>query len=136
MSSVSITLASKPENGHNVVSFVDSFARRNKLDDDLRDKLMLLISELATNGMEHGNGYDESKNVRIAIHLLPEKVEVEVEDEGEGFSPVDVPDPLAEENLLGTSGRGIFLIEALSDEVRYENGGRLIHVTVNRTSAD
>ena len=132
MSSASITLASKPENGTKVVSFVDTFARSNDLDDDMRDKLMLLVSELATNGMEHGNNYDEHKNVRIAIRLKTEQIEVEVEDEGDGFSPVDVPDPLAEENLLGTSGRGIFLIEALSDEVKYENGGRLIRVFLNR----
>ena len=94
--------------------------------DDLTHKVMLLTSEAVTNAMKHGNRLAEDKNVEIEFINRGDVIEVWVEDEGEGFVREDVPNPLSEEHLLDTGGRGIFLIERMADEVRYERDGRRV----------
>ncbi len=93
-------------------------------DDDLVYKIVLLISEAATNAMEHGNQMDESKHVTVHVQAHSAYVEVEVADEGEGFNPESVADPLSEDNLFSDSGRGLFLMEEMADAVEYKDEGR------------
>ena len=69
--------------------------------------------------MRHGNKLDVSKRVIIRFEYGTTEFAVTVEDEGEGFDPVEIPDPLAKENLLRTSGRGIFFMKNFMDEVDY-----------------
>lgn len=93
---------------------------------------VLLTSEAVSNAIEHGNALDASKKVLIEFHSTPEFVELWVEDEGHGFVREDLKDPLAEEHLCDDSGRGIFLMEKLADEVRFEKGGRRIGLFFRR----
>ncbi len=95
-------------------------------DEDFVYKVVLLISEAATNAMEHGNQMDESKKVLVRVEVSTEYVEAFIEDEGRGFNPDAVADPLQEDNLLSDSGRGLFLMEEMADAVRYENDGRCL----------
>lgn len=92
----------------------------------------LLISEVVVNAVKHGNRFDSSKEVRLDISVCDHRVDIRVEDEGEGFDPDDVPDPRADENLCRDHGRGLFLINSLADEVCYEQGGRRICVAIHR----
>jgi serine/threonine-protein kinase RsbW len=85
-------------------------------DEENCHRIGMSVREGVINAVQYGSQQVREKLVRVSIALLPEKLEVHVADAGHGFNLADVPDPLAEENLLKTSGRGIFLMRAFMDE--------------------
>lgn len=89
-------------------------------------RIGMSVREGVINAFHYGNQERPEKKIHLAVDLTPEKMIIRVMDEGKGFSLADVPDPLAEENLLSTSGRGIFLMRAFMDEfdvITAPNGG-------------
>ncbi|HEV3331818.1 MAG TPA: ATP-binding protein [Bryobacteraceae bacterium] len=89
-------------------------------------KIGMAVRESMVNAVVHGNRYNANKKVRFSVAKNTERFTIRIADEGEGFDYEDVPDPLAEENLLRGSGRGIFLIRTFMDELkinRLELGG-------------
>lgn len=95
-------------------------------DEDACHYMSVAIRESVVNAMRHGNKLDESKRVTVEFVIQPGALEVRVQDEGKGFKPEAVPDPVAEENLLKADGRGIFFMKSFMDEVKYtfpEGGG-------------
>lgn len=89
-------------------------------------RIGMSVREGVINAFHYGNLEQPEKKIYLAVDLTADKMTIHVTDEGTGFSVEDVPDPLAEENLLSTSGRGIFLMRALMDEfdvVRGSTGG-------------
>jgi serine/threonine-protein kinase RsbW len=101
------------------------------LDEEARHWVNVAVRESVINAIKHGNRNDAGKRVHVEFTPLesadsPRGVLIRVRDEGPGFDPADVPDPLAPENLLKGSGRGIFLIRSFMDEMvlqRAEQGG-------------
>src|ERR671924_94507 len=79
-------------------------------------RIGMSVREGVINAFHYGNKEKPEKKIHLAVDLTPEKMIIHVTDEGTGFKLADVPDPLAEENLLSTSGRGIFLMRAFMDE--------------------
>jgi serine/threonine-protein kinase RsbW len=89
-------------------------------------RIGMSVREGVINAFHYGNQERPDKKIHLALDLTPEKMVIHVLDEGKGFNLSNVPDPLAEENLLSTSGRGIFLMRAFMDEfavVAGRNGG-------------
>ena len=89
-------------------------------------RIGMSVREGVINAFHYGNQERPEKKIHLAVDLTPDKMIIHVLDEGPGFKLSDVPDPLAEENLLSTSGRGIFLMRAFMDEfdvVPGKNGG-------------
>ncbi len=119
-----------------VVDKALSFFESQTDDMDILHKVMLLTSEAVTNGMKHGNKLDENKSVYVDFLCSDHSIEVWVEDEGDGFDREAIPDPLSSEHLMDVGGRGIFLIEQMADEVRYEMGGRRIGIIFNIETTD
>lgn len=78
--------------------------------------LGMAVRECVGNAVVHGNNYSAKKKVYLEIRASPAELRILVGDEGKGFSLEDVPDPLAEENIMKQSGRGILLIRAFVDE--------------------
>lgn len=118
-----------------VIDTTQEFIGRHEPDEDRAYTILLLASEAITNAIEHGNALDESKTVLVDMWARNGHVEIWVEDEGPGFVRKEVPDPLAREHLLDEGGRGIFLIEQLADEVRYELDGRRIGMLFKRSNS-
>jgi serine/threonine-protein kinase RsbW len=79
-------------------------------------KIGMAVRECMVNAVVHGNRYNARKRVHLKIVRKPDRLEISVRDEGEGFDVAALPDPLAEENLLRQSGRGLLLIQAFMDE--------------------
>ncbi|HXJ17971.1 MAG TPA: ATP-binding protein [Candidatus Polarisedimenticolia bacterium] len=79
-------------------------------------KFTMAVREGAINAYNYGNLRDPQKKITIIVEFEPEKMIVHILDEGSGFELTEIPDPLAEENLLRTSGRGLFLMRAFVDE--------------------
>lgn len=126
-----LTLKSTYEESEKVPDFVWDIQEKCFLSEDVTSNLMLLASEAITNAIVHGNKTDPSKLVMVEIKIQPDKIITHVTDEGEGFKPEEIKDPLKEENLLNASGRGVYLIRELSDEVEYLNEGREIKFVIN-----
>ena len=94
-----------------------------------RSNLFIALDEAFVNAVKHGNKSDPKKLVRITADLSAREARFQVEDEGEGFDPKSIPDPLDPANLFKTSGRGVLLIHNIMDEVSYnERGNRLTMV--------
>lgn len=81
----------------------------------------MAIREAVTNAVVHGNKQDDSKQIRVAIKSSPQEIEISVHDEGAGFNPAEVADPTAAENIMKTSGRGIFFMRNFVDEIEWFN---------------
>jgi serine/threonine-protein kinase RsbW len=79
-------------------------------------RIGMSVREGVINAFHYGNQERPEKKIYLTVDLTNEKMIIHVSDEGTGFKLSDVPDPLAEENLLSTSGRGIFLMRAFMDE--------------------
>ena len=103
---------------------------------ELVHKVMLLTSEAVSNGMKHGNKLAADKTVTIDFRYHTQYFEVWVEDEGEGYVREEIPDPLSAEHLMDEGGRGVFLIEKMADEVRYEFGGRRVGMIFRKESEE
>lgn len=89
------------------------------------EEITLAVRETVANAVLHGNCCDATKRVTLAAELKDSEVVISVRDEGKGFDPALVGDPLDPRNLFRESGRGIFMIKALMDEVtlQYAAGG-------------
>jgi serine/threonine-protein kinase RsbW len=101
-------------------------AKRAGFDDDDLMRIGMAVRESMVNAVVHGNRYNANKKVRLSVVKNPERFTVRIVDEGEGFAYDHIPDPLAPENIMRTSGRGIFLIRSFMDEFqirRLEPGG-------------
>ena len=92
------------------------------LDKDAIADVAISVTELVTNAIKHGNKEDESKVVILELHPSPVEITIYVEDEGDGFDPSQVANPLDEQNLLKEAGRGIFIARSLVDAVEFEKG--------------
>jgi serine/threonine-protein kinase RsbW len=92
----------------------------------------LAVREAAANAVRHGNRMDDGKRVDVRARFRSNELEIVVCDEGEGFDPSALPDPLAPSNLLKPTGRGIFLMRRLMDQVEFdfpEQGGTIVTMT-------
>ncbi len=85
-------------------------------DEDSRYQIGMAVRESVVNAVVHGNRYSERKKVRLSVIKEPDRLTILVADEGQGFNLDSIPDPLAQENLLNQSGRGIFLMKTFMDE--------------------
>jgi serine/threonine-protein kinase RsbW len=120
----------------------DYLGRSVGLDDDDRHWVGVAVRESVINAIKHGNRNDASKHVHVDFETSANgvpQISIRVRDEGEGFDPTEIADPLAPENLLKASGRGIFLIRNFMDHVlvqRAPEGGMEIRMTKRAQASD
>ncbi|HEX5430740.1 MAG TPA: ATP-binding protein [Bryobacteraceae bacterium] len=95
-----------------------SEAREVGFDEDEQNKIGMSVRECMVNAVVHGNCYNSRKKVHMALSKGPSGLEIRIADEGERFDMSQLPDPLADENLLRHSGRGLLLMQAFMDEFR------------------
>ncbi len=98
-------------------------------------EIELALREALANAIEHGSGHDPSKEVQCCVACDHARgMLIIVRDPGPGFDPASIPSPILGKNLFSTGGRGIYLINQLMDEVRYEKGGTEIHMRTHPPS--
>ncbi len=114
-----LRLSSNPRVISKVETFLRGVNRILRLDEIQFNKLLVSTTEAVNNGIVHGNKMDPKKKVSVACEVNTSAVVVRVRDEGEGFDPKEVPNPVQKENLLRESGRGIFIMRTLMDHVNY-----------------
>ena len=118
-SRVSLTLESTLGSVDEAERAAEQFAERAGFDEDTRGSIAMAVREAVVNAVLHGNAYDRNKQVTVSFETNSEDLLVKVADQGVGLNPETLPDPLAPENILRGSGRGIFLIRAFMDEVNF-----------------
>jgi serine/threonine-protein kinase RsbW len=91
-------------------------AKQLGFDEDDLHKIGIAARECMVNAVVHGNRYNARKKVQVKISRTDDRITIVIADEGGGFDPASVPDPLANENLLRFSGRGVMLMRAFMDE--------------------
>jgi serine/threonine-protein kinase RsbW len=114
-----LTMPSTLSTVETVETKATEYAQKAGFDEDTTSQISMVSREAAVNAVLHGNKKDPGKQVRATFDLTPEKLTIQIADEGGGFDPTAVPDPLSPEGLLKPSGRGIFLMRAIMDEVHF-----------------
>ena len=115
---VAYTLDSTLDSVNKVEETAEQLAQKIGFAEDDLHKITMSVREAAVNAVLHGNAYDPTKKIMVAYESGPDKLAITITDQGKGLNESEIPDPLDEENIMKTSGRGIFLIRAFMDEVR------------------
>ncbi|MCC6396413.1 MAG: ATP-binding protein [Bacteroidetes bacterium] len=116
-----ITLRSSPRSIKRVEGYLQKINDAVGLDEIQMHKLMVSLTEAVNNAILHGNKSRADRKVSVRCEVVPGWLLFEINDEGRGFRPDQVRNPLREENLHRESGRGIFLMRTLMDKVEFEH---------------
>ena len=123
---IELSLPSSMQHVYLIDVVVTEILRDADFAEEVREQINLAAIEAGTNAIKHGNQEDLHKRAIALFSLDDDKLTIIIEDEGDGFTRKEVADPLDPENLLKSSGRGIFLMEAYMDTVTYEANGTII----------
>jgi serine/threonine-protein kinase RsbW len=126
-----LKISSKIENLRKVEKLVDDLSTEFSISADVYGNILIAALEAANNAILHGNKLDENKNVTILFKKEDNKLVIVIEDEGIGFDYKNVPDPTAPENIENVNGRGIFLMEKLSDKIVFARNGACVTLEFN-----
>ena len=134
----SMTLASELSSVDPVEAKAEQLAREAGFDEDTASQIAMVVREAVINAILHGNKRHPAKQVHVRFELNDEALSIRIADEGPGLDPDSVPDPLAPENILRSSGRGIFLMRAIMDEVHFHqlNPGTEIEMIKHRVKKE
>jgi len=116
-----ISIPSDPRNIHLAEEFLARVNRAAHFDEIEYHKILVALTEAVNNAILHGNQSDASKNVHVMLELSPRRCIVRVRDNGKGFDISAVPSPIHDERLFKETGRGIFLMRVLADDVSFSH---------------
>jgi serine/threonine-protein kinase RsbW len=118
-SRVHLEIGSRVENVELVQIAVEASLREFQVDDEVAHWVGTAVREAVANAIKHGTGVDPDKKIEIDFGIEGEEIVVQVRDDGSGFDPENLPDPLTADNLLKPNGRGIFLMKKIMDKIEY-----------------
>ena len=131
-----LVLSSEVENVEKVEELTERITKGMKFSEDERDSIAIAVTEAVNNAIIHGNKLKKKKRVHLSISVVNKTLTVIVKDEGTGFNPEKLPDPLDPENLLKESGRGIFILKSLMDDVIYDFSDKGTVLTLIKHKSD
>jgi serine/threonine-protein kinase RsbW len=126
-----INISSRIENLSEVERLVDEISSECNMSSEIYGNVLIATLEAANNAILHGNKLDEEKDVNIQFKWDKKELQLVVTDQGKGFDFNNIPDPTAPENVEKVSGRGVFLMEKLSDEIEFLKNGSKVRLTFN-----
>lgn len=126
-----IKISSVSENLRKVEKLIDEISLEYSLESDMYGKVLIACIEAVNNSIVHGNKSNPEKFVDIGIKNTKEKLKILIKDEGKGFDFDHIPDPTAPENIENIHGRGVFLMNHLSDEVNFLDDGAGVELVFN-----
>ncbi len=130
-----MSMGSDPHNIHRVEDFLARVNRILRLNDERFHVVLLAVTEAVNNSIVHGNERDTKKKVFVTCLVRGKRLIIRVRDEGKGFDPAALPDPLQQDNLLRESGRGVFLMKQLMESVEYRRKGTEVEMTMGLPSS-
>jgi serine/threonine-protein kinase RsbW len=93
-------------------------AREAGFGEEELDRIGMSVRECMVNAVVHGNRYSSHKKVQFSVSRTPQRLTIRIADQGDGFDPDEIPDPLSGDNLLRHSGRGMFLMKSFMDDLQ------------------
>ena len=123
---ITLSLPSSMQHVYLLDIVVTEILKETGFTEDIQEQINLAVIEAGTNAIKHGNKENPVKKATLEFTLAADKLMIVIQDEGDGFTRKEVADPLDPENLLKSSGRGLFLMEACMDSVTYEANGTII----------
>jgi serine/threonine-protein kinase RsbW len=111
-----------------VEKLVGSVCEEFGVQDDAFGNVLIAVSEAVNNAIQHGNQNNPDAKVEVKVANQADVFCIQIKDQGTGFSYESLPDPTAPENLLKDSGRGVFLMQHLADEVEFVNTGSVVNL--------
>lgn len=126
-----LEMPSNPEQVSSLESFVDEIKQNFDIKEEMFGNILITLTEAVNNSIVHGNGADESKKVRVSAKKEGNSLVLTVADEGEGFDYSDLPDPTNPENIEKLTGRGVFLMNQLSDLMVFSDEGSTVELHFN-----
>jgi serine/threonine-protein kinase RsbW len=118
-SSNRMVIESDLNNIQKVEKITEKIAKYMRFSEEEQDSFAISVTEIVGNAIVHGNKQDKNKKVTVDFEYKNDMIVVSIQDEGKGFSEGDIANPLEPENLLKESGRGIFIVRALMDQVDF-----------------
>lgn len=129
-----LTITSEIGNIVSVQNFIEQLVNGIELERKIFGRINLAIIEAANNAVIHGNHNDKTKQVTIGAEIEKDKITISVSDEGEGFDYTDIPDPTIPDNITKVTGRGLYLMKILSDNLEFQKNGSLVSMTFSLNS--
>jgi serine/threonine-protein kinase RsbW len=126
-----IFVPSKIENLRKIEKFIDEISTECKLNSEVYGNVLIATLEAVNNAIVHGNKLNENLEVKINASYKNNTLFISIEDKGKGFDYKHIPDPTAPENIENISGRGIFLMEKLSDKLVFKKNGSIVEIYFN-----
>jgi serine/threonine-protein kinase RsbW len=123
-----IVIESKLENICYVEKMIDEISDEIKISSDLYGKILIATIEAVNNSIVHGNKLDPQKNVEINIYFENSNLRINITDQGKGFDYNKVPDPTIPANIENISGRGVFLMRKLADNLIFNETGTQVEL--------
>ena len=123
-----VELSSTVDSLSKIEGFIERMCEQSKVSEDYYGNILIALTEAVNNAITHGNQLDPNKKVNLNMETTSKDVEFTIKDEGGGFDYNNVPDPTLPENLEKLSGRGVFLMNNLADEVTFEDDGATIRL--------
>jgi serine/threonine-protein kinase RsbW len=125
---VEFVIPSDLNEGRLIRELIEKQLRKFRFDEKEIFGIRLALEEAIVNAIKHGNQMDHNKRVHVRFHIRPDRFDIGITDEGPGYDPGEVPDPLADENLDRPGGRGRFLMKHYMTEVTVHPPGN--HLTM------
>lgn len=116
---IELTLPSTLEGVGEIERAAEELALRTGFDEEASCTITIAVREAAINASKHGNDFSKEKTIGVQLVRTAETLTVRISDQGQGMDPAMIPDPLEPANLLRDSGRGVFLMRAIMDEVHF-----------------
>jgi len=123
-----IEIESKLENICVIEKMVDEISDEIKLSSDIYGKILIATIEAVNNSIVHGNKLDPTKKVFVDVVLENNELHIAISDQGKGFDFTNVPDPTIPENIENISGRGVFLMKKLADNLIFNDTGTQVEL--------
>ncbi len=122
---VRLVVPSRIESLALINAVAEEVAQQMEFDEEALNAITISVVEAGTNAIHHGNRNDSSKPTEVIFRREGEALVILIRDQGDGFDPDHLKDPLAEENMFAESGRGVYILRSFMDEVAFGDcGGR------------
>ncbi|HNR19696.1 MAG TPA: ATP-binding protein [Bacteroidia bacterium] len=123
-----IEISSRPESINIIEKLIDDMRSEHDIHEDAFGNILVAVTEAVNNAIQHGNKYDPNKKVKVTYEMEEETMSFTISDQGSGFDYYNLPDPTAPENIEKPTGRGVFLMKHLADQIIFSDNGKTVEL--------
>jgi serine/threonine-protein kinase RsbW len=121
-------ISSQPESINLVEKLIDEIKQEHNIHEECYGNMLVAVTEAVNNAIQHGNKYDRDKMVSINYEIDVDQISFAISDEGSGFDHMNLPDPTDPEHLEKPTGRGVFLMKHLADQIIFAENGKVVEL--------